>query len=138
MKLVNVEPKSLVGRTVSDHLGSWWLVKGFDETHLHLEKPSSREKGKLAMRMLPRCRLYPDQEEIERRFPLLLRALRWGALLTPGKAIGAILGQSIQGNFSMSSEAVAHIGGSAAAIRQACRCRHVTRDLYARNRGREP
>lgn len=133
MRLVNINPKTLIGRTIGDHLGHWWEVAGVESDHLFLKKSWRNETGKLRLAMLPRCRLYPSHSEVERRYPLLLRALRWGAILTQGEAVGAVQGYLINGNHA-GSEAVAHIGGAVAAIRQAWRCRHATRELHARER----
>lgn len=132
MKINKHNPERLIGRTIMDHHSQWWFVKGVEDHHIILQKRSTI--GKLNIEMLSRCRLYPTHEEVEQHYPLLVRALRWAALLTHSEATGAVVGHIVNGPFSCGSEAVSHIGGSAQAIRQAWRCRHVTRELYKRER----
>jgi len=66
----------------------------------------------------PVCRYtYP---EIERRFPVLISAMKWAAILTPGEAADCIRALIEQRG---SSEAVEHFGGPPAVFRAALRCR---------------
>lgn len=132
MKANRYDLNDLIGRTIRDHIGNWWSVLRIDEEFLYLS--ANGKTGKLRKTLLPRCTVYPSHDEMEHAYPLLVRALRWGAILTPGEASSALVGHVVNGPFSAASEAVAHIGGSASAIRQAIRCRHVVRKLNARER----
>lgn len=135
MRLVNVDPKTLIGRSIVDHLGHWWQVTGVDTDYLLCAQSHRNLSTKMRLAMLPRCRVYPTFTEVEQRYPLLIRALRWSCLLTINEAVGAVHGCIIhRGRNTMGSEAVAHIGGGVYAINHAWRCRHVTRELYAREK----
>jgi hypothetical protein len=57
--------------------------------------------------------------EIKRRYPRLLRAMIWVAILSEGEAIGAI--QGYQEGREYTSEAVGHYGGASQVIKRACR-----------------
>lgn len=70
------------------------------------------------------------REEIARRYPLLLRAMRHAAILSVGEAECA-LDMRINYASDYGPEAVDHFGGVQAVIRGAIRCRHITRRLHA-------
>lgn len=67
--------------------------------------------------------------EIERRYPRLIRAMRWAACLTPGEAVCAIYLYQMGDDYS--SEAVNHYGGNRAVIRDAFHGRATVRALRA-------
>lgn len=63
---------------------------------------------------------------IERRYPYLIRAMQWCAILSTGEAASAI--RDYQEGFygaGYGCEAVAHYGGPLAVIRGAIRVRHT-------------
>lgn len=132
MRLTHVDPQNLIGRTIVDHLNHWWEVTSVKEGHLLLKRTWNNETGMLRIEMLPRCRIYPTHEEVEARYPKLIRGLRTAALLTIGEAVAAVHGYLVQGPFHVGSEAVAHIGGAAAAIRHAWRHRKAVREEHKR------
>ena len=131
MKADRITKQALLGRTIRFQ-GNWWSVTGIEDDRILLS--ANGKKGSLRNDLLQKCTLYPTHDEVQSRYPLLVRALRWAAILTPGEATGALVGHLVNGPFSAVSEAVAHFGGSANAIRQAIRCRHVVRELHARER----
>lgn len=64
-------------------------------------------------------------EQIRDRYPRLIRALKWSAILSNGEAEGAIRDHRDGfGGPGFGCEAVAHVGGPTHAIRQALRSRH--------------
>jgi hypothetical protein len=68
-------------------------------------------------------RLTSDQLAV--RYPRLIRALKWAAILSDGEAASAI--RDYRDGFGapgFGCEAVAHVGGPAAALRHAFRVRH--------------
>lgn len=70
-------------------------------------------------RLLPR-------EAILRRYPRLVRAMQYAAILSESEAIGAIRDVADEPRFG-GGEAVVHYGGPAAAIAGALRCRGYVR-----------
>ena len=132
MRLKNVDPATLIGRTIIHRGKSWRFVEigkyEFGEIRLVAWNGT---KGLLSLRQLADCRLYPTMEEVEKQYPLLIEALRWSCILTQTEAVSCLHGYLTTGAFFMGGEAVCHIGGSLAAIRQALRCRAIPRRLKA-------
>lgn len=64
-------------------------------------------------------------EQIERQYPLLLRAMRWAAILSATEAADCV--RALQER-RLSGEAVDHFGGPLAVLAAAIRCRGVVRD----------
>ncbi len=63
-------------------------------------------------------------DEIRRRYPRLIRAIRLAGLLTETEAVGALVDYKVFGiREGFGSEAVAHMGGPLAAIRWGVRSR---------------
>lgn len=121
----------LVGRTIKDYVGNWWKVSGFNGEHIFLSTPSGHAQGRMHLNSLKRCHLYPTHEEIEKRYPRLIRALKWVTISPHGEVVSTLVGHIVDGPFSKSSETVAQFGGSAAVIRQAIRCRHCVRKMVS-------
>ena len=69
-------------------------------------------------------RQYITHEEAARRFPRLLRAMRWVACLNSTEAQSAIIMHLAGHEFA--GEAVNHFGGCRKVIRHAIRCRNVS------------
>lgn len=72
----------------------------------------------------------PSHEQIVRKYPRLLRAMQWVAILNQGEAVSAIEGYLMNREFETSvsgPEAVAHFGGPYSVIQAAIRHRHITR-----------
>lgn len=135
MRLKNVAPSALVGRTIIYHFQFWNVRSVSEDTQrLLLGRDWSQDKGVLRFDQMKQCRLYPSSEEVCRQHPFLLRALRWSCILSHGEAEGAVLGYITTGSQYMGSEAVAHVGGSLQAIRHALRCRHAVRRQALSNR----
>ena len=65
-------------------------------------------------------------EEIERRYPLLIDAMKWAAILSTTEAVDCI--KAIQEERG-SGEAVQHFGGPLAVFQGAMRCRHWAKQL---------
>ena len=66
-------------------------------------------------------------DDIQRRYPRLIRSMRSAGLLTEAEAIGALVEYKVFGiREDFGSEAVAHLGGQLAAIRQGIQYRHFT------------
>jgi hypothetical protein len=65
-------------------------------------------------------------EEIERRYPLLIAAMKWAAILSTTEAVDCI--KAIQEE-RLSGEAVQHFGGPLAVFQGAMRCRKWAREL---------
>ena len=66
-------------------------------------------------------------DEIQRRYPRLIRCMRSAAVLTEAEAIGALVEYKVFGiREGFGSEAVAHLGGQLAAIRLGILYRHLT------------
>jgi chorismate synthase len=66
-------------------------------------------------------------DEIQRRYPRLIRCMRSAAVLTEAEAIGALVEYKVFGiREGFGSEAVAHLGGQLAAIRHGIQYRHFT------------
>lgn len=67
-----------------------------------------------------------DYEEIERRYPLLIDAMKWAAILCTTEAVDCI--RAIKEHRG-SGEAVSNFGGPQAVFNGAMRCRRWARDL---------
>lgn len=65
-------------------------------------------------------------EEIERRYPLLIAAMKWAAILSTTEAVDCI--KAIQEERD-SGEAVQHFGGPVAVFHGAMRCRKWAKQL---------
>ena len=65
-------------------------------------------------------------EEIERRYPLLIAAMKWAAILSTTEAVDCIRALREQRG---SGEAVSHFGGPLAVFKGAMRCRKWAREL---------
>jgi len=66
-------------------------------------------------------------DDIQRRYPRLIRSMRSAGLLSETEAIGALVEYKVFGiHNEFGSEAVAHLGGQLAAIRQGIQYRHFT------------
>ena len=76
-----------------------------------------------------RNREYITHDEAGRRFPRLLRAMRWASCLSSLEAECALV-MHLAGH-EWAGEAVNHGGGCKHVIRHAIRCRHVTRRVAA-------
>jgi len=129
MKLRNVNPASLVDRTII-YRGQFWEVADVTDDHVLLKKSWANQTGRLRVDQLAECSLYPSRDEVERRYPFLIRAVRQACILTTSEAIGAVHGYLTTGPFFMGSEAVAHVGGARRAVEHALRCRHFVRQLF--------
>lgn len=70
---------------------------------------------------------YQPADVIRARFPRLIRAMRWSAILTESEAISAI--QLWQIGDTWAGEAVNHFGGIPAVLGAAIRCRHFVRGV---------
>lgn len=123
MKLKNRNPADFVGRTITYRHQAWNLDSVHGNT-IHLSRPGRPQNGQLRLEQFAECRLYPTREEVLAQFPMLVRALRWACILSQSEAVDALHGMITTGSYYMGSEAVAHIGGSANAIRHAWRRRH--------------
>lgn len=71
-------------------------------------------------------------EEIERRYPLLIAAMKWAAILSTTEAVDCIRALQEQRG---SGEAVTHFGGPVAVFNGAMRCRKWARQLRQSRRG---
>ena len=65
-------------------------------------------------------------EEIERRYPLLIAAMQWAAILSVTEAVDCI--RAIKERRG-SGEAVSHFGGPVAVFKGAMRCKKWAREL---------
>ncbi|MDZ7840852.1 MAG: hypothetical protein U5R46_08550 [Gammaproteobacteria bacterium] len=64
-------------------------------------------------------------DEVQKRYPRLIRTMRRAGLLTESEAIGALVDYKFFGiRDGFGSEAVAHLGGPLAAIRSGVHSRH--------------
>ena len=131
MKLTNRTPRNYIGRTIICRSGAW-RIDGVDSEHVLLSKSGLDTKGKLCLHLFGSCTLFPSAGEIQTRFPKLLRALRTVCNLTSGEAENALLGMITNGPFFAGSEALAHLGGSANAVRLCWRHRNRVRESFAR------
>lgn len=131
MKLTNRNPRNYIGRTIIYRSGAW-RIDGVDSEHVLLSKSGLDTKGKLGLHLFGSCTLFPSAGEIQTRFPKLLRALRTVCNLTSGEAENALLGMITNGPFFAGSEALAHLGGSANAVRLCWRHRNRVRESFAR------
>lgn len=69
-------------------------------------------------------------DEIQRRYPRLIRSMRGAGSLTEAEAVGALVEYQMFGiREGFCSQAVAHLGGQLAAIRHGIRYRHSTSSL---------
>lgn len=66
-------------------------------------------------------------EDVERRYPRLIRSMRWAGILTIGEAVNAVYGYRVMGDPFGGAEAVAHMGGALVAVRAGIRARHAAR-----------
>lgn len=80
-----------------------------------------------------RRKTYQDADTILHRFPRLVRAMRWAAILTEGEAVSALQLWQIGDTFA--GEAVNHFGGIPAVLGAAIRSRHFVRGLRTKTRG---
>ena len=67
-----------------------------------------------------------DYEEIERRYPLLIDAMKWAAILSVTEAVDCI--RAIRERRG-SGEAVSHFGGPVAVFKGAMRCKKWAKQL---------
>ena len=65
-------------------------------------------------------------EEIERRYPLLIAAMKWAAILSTTEAVDCI--RAIRERRG-SGEAVSHFGGPVAVFKGAMRCKKWAKQL---------
>jgi hypothetical protein len=70
----------------------------------------------------PKIRASMPYEQIEKRYPALLRAMRWAAVLSCTESADCI--RALQER-RLSGEAVNHFGGPLAVLDAAIRCRHL-------------
>lgn len=124
--LMNLTP----GRSIRDPFGTWWRVDALEGDDILLSRCNNQVKGRLRASSINRCTLYPTHEEIEQRYPRLVRSMSWGAGLSHDEAISAVIDYLVNGPFSKCCEAVANFGGAAAVIGQAIRSRHVVRRVH--------
>lgn len=124
MRLNNVNPSSVIGKTVI-YRGQFWRVVQTDTNQVRVDKPWNSAKGLLSLDQFRESRVYPSCEEVRKTYPRLLRALRWACILTQGEAEECVHGYLTTGSYYMGSEAVAHMGGSRAALVHAIGRRHI-------------
>jgi hypothetical protein len=84
--------------------------------------------GTLEAKRATRARVYLEHEQVERRWPRLLRAMRWAACLATTEATSCLVMHHAGHEYA--GEAVNHYGGCVAVIRGAVRCRHAARRTY--------
>ena len=72
------------------------------------------------------ARIGRTYEEIEQRYPLLIAAMKWAAILSTTEAVDCI--KAIQEERG-SGEAVQHFGGPVAVFKGAMRCRKWAKQL---------
>lgn len=72
-----------------------------------------------------------DYDEIERRYPLLIAAMKWAAILCTTEAVDCI--RAIKEHRG-SGEAVSHFGGPIAVFKGAMRCKKWARQLRQERR----
>lgn len=123
MKLKDRNPADYVGRTIM-YRHQAWTIKSVEGNTIHLSRPLRSQNGQLRIEQFAECRLYPTHEEVIASFPRLIRSLRKACIFTQSEAVDALHGMITTGSYFMGSEAVAHMGGSANAIRHAWRRRH--------------
>ena len=128
MRLVNTTPETVVGKTIIFR-NQFWHVDTVVEDELRLSKyyMGNSTKGRLQLRQLADCRLYLSHEAVASAYPRLIKALLYACLLTRSEAESCLQGYLTTGSGYIGSEAVAHVGGSLAAIRHAIRCRKIVR-----------
>jgi hypothetical protein len=131
MRLIHQDPNNYINRTIKVR-SRYWLVKAVHTDHIELVDHVRQEKGKLTFDMWKKSRVFPELQEIANQYPRLCNLLRQVCLLTRTEAESAIQGFIVDGPFSMGSEAVARIGGSAFALRRALPHRHRVRDAAKR------
>lgn len=129
MRLVNVAPATLVGKTIIFRSQFWHVDAVADDLRLSKYYMGNSTKGRLQQRQLADCRLYLTQEAVAAAYPRLIKALRYACLLTLSEAESCLQGYLTTGTGYIGSEAVAHVGGALAAIRHAIRCRNVGRRI---------
>lgn len=130
MRLVKVAPETVVGRTIIFR-NQFWHVDAVVEDDLRLSKyyMGNSTKGRLQLRQLADCRLYLSHEAVAKAHPRLIKALRFACILTQSEAESCLQGYLTTGSRYIGSEAVAHVGGSLAAIQHAIRCRNLVRRI---------
>ncbi len=133
MRLVKVLPESVVGKTIIFR-NQFWHVDAVTD-HLRLSKyyMGNSTKGRLEFRQLDDCRLYLSHEAVAKGYPRLIKALRFACILTQSEAESCLQGYLTTGSRYIGSEAVAHVGGSLAAIQHAIRCRKLVQRIAHKN-----
>ena len=123
MKIHNTA--SLPGRTIIFR-NQFWKVEGFyDDGDLKMSRRGGSQKGRLLSALIQECHVYPTYEEVEARYPRLIRALRWAGILSMSEARDCILGHLTTGSRYMGAESIANLGGAQLAIQLALKCRHA-------------
>jgi hypothetical protein len=102
-------------------------VRGVSSETVSLFSPCEIAARQIERSKLNGCRFFIDLPGIENRYRRLIKTMVQSCLLTTGEATNALYGLRVRGLHDQGSEAVAHVGGSAAAVRQALRCRHYVR-----------
>ncbi len=130
MRLMRVAPETVVGKTIIFR-HQFWHVDAVLEDTLRLSKSymGNSMKGRLQVPQLADCRLYLTHEAVAKAYPRLIKALRFACILTESEAESCLQGYLTTGSRYIGSEAVAHIGGSLAAIQHAIRCRKLVRRI---------
>lgn len=72
MRLNNVDPASLIGRTIFYKDQQVWRVDAVSEDGSEILLKSPNGKGKIRKSQLVQCKLYPETHEVQRRYPRLL------------------------------------------------------------------
>ena len=80
----------------------------------------------------PTIRLMEPDSAWKRRYPNLLRNMKWVAILNDGEAVAGL--RAYCRGDAYACEAIAHFGGPAAVIERAVAMRTVLRDLFRRER----
>ena len=102
-------------------------VRGVSSETVSLFSPCEIAARQIERSKLNGCRFFIDLPGIENRYRRLIKTMVQSCLLTTGEATNALYGLRVRGLHDQGSEAVAHVGGSAAAVRHALRCRHYVR-----------
>ena len=102
-------------------------VRGVSSETVSLFSPCEIAARQIERSKLNGCRFFIDLPGIENRYRRLIKTMVQSCLLTTGEATNALYGLRVRGLHDQGSEAVAHVRGSAAAVRQALRCRHYVR-----------
>lgn len=107
--------------------GMVFEICGVSSEVVSLFSPCDLSEHQIELSKLNGCRFFIDLPGIENRYRRLIKTMIQSCLLTTGEATNALFGLRVRGLHDQGSEAVAHAGGSAAAVRQALRCRHYVR-----------